>query len=224
MDDITRSYLVDGVGLWAQRLTNANFEGRPAAFLDRDGVIVEEVHFLERTQDVRLTSGIGEAIAELNRMSIPVIVITNQSGIARGRFTWTAFARVQDEIANQLACAGGLIDATFACGYHPDGSGVLGGADHPWRKPKSGMLQEAQKLLGVDLRRSFVVGDRLTDLEAGCDAGVPNGTIVRTGYGELEKDDLVEADERWRKRGFSVNVADNAAQAIRYWRASQGAR
>jgi D-glycero-D-manno-heptose 1,7-bisphosphate phosphatase len=213
------SFLVDGVGLWVQRSGNANFEGRPAVFLDRDGVIVEEVHFLSRPQDVRLTAGVGQAIGRLNRMGVPVIVVTNQSGIARGHFDWTDFAIAQAEIGDQLARAGGAIDATFACGYHQDGSGALGIADHPWRKPGFGMLREAHKLLGVDLGRSTIIGDRLTDLEAGRCAGLPNGTIVGTGYGERERKRLAEASEKWREQGFSVSFADHAAQAIRRWAA-----
>jgi D-glycero-D-manno-heptose 1,7-bisphosphate phosphatase len=217
-------FLIDGVGLWAQQRTGADFKNRPAVFLDGDGVIAEEVHFLNRPQDVRLTFGIGEAIAALNRLAIAVVVITNQSGIARGRFGWTAFAAVQEEIADQLARAGGGIDATFACAYHRDGTGALAVADHPWRKPKPGMLWEAKRLLGLDPRKSLVVGDRMSDLEAGCAAGLANGAIVRTGYGEREGERLAEADERWRARGFSAGVADHAAQAIWRWAAAQGER
>src|SRR5438128_11162386 len=111
-----QSLLIDGVGLWAQRITRADFEGRPAAFLDGDGVIAEEVHFLADPKDVRLTLGVGEAIALLNGMSVAVVMVTNQSGIARGRFGWAEFSTVQDEIARQLARADAVIDAVFACG------------------------------------------------------------------------------------------------------------
>ena len=192
---MTHSFLIDEVGLWAQRLTSADFVGRPAVFLDRDGVIVEEVHFLAHRKDVRLTFGIGEAIAALNRISVAVVMVTNQSGIARGHFGWREFVMVQDEIAGQLARAGGVIDAAFACGYHQAGAGPLGIADHPWRKPRPGMFREAEALLGVDLRRSLVIGDRLSDLEAGFAAGVPRATIVRTGYGEGEADRLAEPEQ-----------------------------
>jgi D-glycero-D-manno-heptose 1,7-bisphosphate phosphatase len=214
---MTHAFLIDGIGLWAQQITRVDFNGRPAVFLDRDGVIAEEVHFLADRKDVRLTLGIGEAIAALNQISVAVVVVTNQSGIARGRFGWSEFSTVQDEIAGQLARAGGVIDAAFACGYHHEGEGALGVADHPWRKPRPGMFWEASKLLGVDLPNSFVIGDRLSDLEAGCDAGVGAGAIVRTGYGEGESEGLAEAGERWRTKGFSVCVADNAREAIRRW-------
>src|SRR5260370_29160221 len=124
---MTHAFLIDGIGLWAQRTTQVDFDGRPAVFLDRDGVIAEEVHFLADRKDVRLTLGIGEAIAALNRISVAVVVVTNQSGIARGRFGWAEFSTVQDEIACPLERAGGVIDAAFACGYHHGGAGAVGG-------------------------------------------------------------------------------------------------
>jgi D-glycero-D-manno-heptose 1,7-bisphosphate phosphatase len=220
---MSHAFLIDGVGLWAQRMTSTDFVGRPAVFLDRDGVVVEEVHFLAHRKDVQLTLGIGEAIATLNRMAVAVVVVTNQSGVARGRFGWSDFSGVQDEIAVQLARAGGVLDAAFACGYHPSGRGPLAIADHPWRKPRPGMFREAHKLLGVDLSRSLVIGDRLSDLEAGCGAGVAEGALVRTGYGAGEAGRLIERSEKWRASGFSAGIADNAAQAIWRWAAAHGA-
>jgi D-glycero-D-manno-heptose 1,7-bisphosphate phosphatase len=220
---MSHAFLIDGVGLWAQRMTSTDLAGRPAVFLDRDGVVVEEVHFLAHRKDVRLTFGIGEAIATLNRIAVAVVVVTNQSGVARGRFGWSEFSQVHDEIAVQLARVGAVIDAVFACGYHPSGRGPLAIADHPWRKPLPGMFREAHKLLGVDLSRSLVVGDRLSDLEAGRGAGLPEGSIVRTGYGADEADRLIERRERWRASGFSADIADNAAQAIWRWARPHGA-
>jgi D-glycero-D-manno-heptose 1,7-bisphosphate phosphatase len=217
------SFLIDGIGLWAQRVTRADFQGRPAVFLDRDGVIADDVHFLASCKDVRLTFGIGEAIAALNRISVAVVMVTNQSGIARGRFGWAEFSTVQDEMARQLARAGGVIDAAFACGYHEAGEGALGVADHPWRKPRPGMFQEAGKRLRVDFPGSIVIGDRLSDLEAGRAAGVGEGVLVRTGYGLGESERLLDAGERWGATGFRVAVADNAAEAIWRWARALGA-
>jgi D-glycero-D-manno-heptose 1,7-bisphosphate phosphatase len=213
-------FLVDGVGLWAQRLTGAAFAGRPAVFLDRDGVITQEVHFLRRPADVRLTEGVAAAIAALNAQDVAVVAITNQSGVARGRLSWEDFAAVQDEIARQLAREGAQVDAIFACGYHPDGTSALAVADHPWRKPAPGMLFEARARLGVDLARSFVVGDRRSDLEAGRAAGVPRGVLVRTGYGEAEAAGLPAIAARWGP-GFAAEVAEDAARAIGRWLATR---
>ena len=80
----TAVHLKDGIGLWAQRLTATDFRGRPGLFLDRDGVVVEEVHHLSRVEDVELIGGVADAIASANRMAIPVVIVSNQSGIARG--------------------------------------------------------------------------------------------------------------------------------------------
>jgi len=213
-------FLIDGVGLWAQRASNADFAGRPAVFLDRDGVITQEVHFLRRPEDVRLTEGVEAAIAALNAQRVAVVAITNQSGVARGRLSWEDFAAVQDEIARRLAQAGARVDATFACGYHPDGKGALAVADHPWRKPAPGMLFETRARLGVDLRQSFIVGDRRSDLEAGRAAGLSCGALVRTGYGEAEAARLAATAARWGA-GFSAEVADDAARAIGLWLATR---
>src|SRR5260370_723686 len=104
---MTHAFLIDEIGLWAQRTTRVDFNGRPAVFLDRDGVIAEEVHFLADRKDVRLTLGIGEAIAALNRISVAVVGVTNQSGSARGRFGWAGVSPVKGGIAGQL---GGGVD------------------------------------------------------------------------------------------------------------------
>lgn len=214
-------FLVDGIGLWAQGASGGEFAGRPAVFLDRDGVIAQEVHFLRRPRDVRLTAGVAAAIAALNGAGIAVVAITNQSGVARGRLSWADFAAVQDEIAARLARAGARIDAAFACGYHPDGKGALAVADHPWRKPAPGMLLEARARLGVDLGRSLVVGDRLSDLEAGVAAGLKRGALVRTGYGAGEAARLDAAAARWAASGFSAEVAADTAGAIAGWLAAR---
>ena len=204
------------VGLWTERYGADTFKGRPALFLDRDGVIIEDVHFIQKAEDVRTIEGVAEAINAANARHVGVVVITNQSGIARSHFGWDAFESVQAEVNRRLRDAGAQIDLVLACGYHPDGAGALA-ADHDWRKPRPGMLLEAAKQLGINLAASFVVGDRLTDLAAGKAAGLRLGALVRTGYGATEAaahgDDLA----RWRKEGFAVGVHDSAAPAIRDW-------
>ena len=210
-------HLEDGIGLWAQRLTCAAFPGSPALFLDRDGVVVEEVHFLSRTEDISLIDGIAGAIAAVNRAGIPVIVVSNQSGIARGYFDWPCFANVQAAATAQLAAGGARIDAVLACGYHHEGSGALGVADHAWRKPNAGMLHRAQELFGISLARSFIVGDRVSDLEAGAAAGLAAGALVMSGYGKSERGKLAGAGARWRAVGFAAAVFDTAPAAIAHF-------
>lgn len=205
--------LHDGVGLWAEEAALADLSGRPALFLDRDGVLVEEVDFLCRREDVRMSEGIAEIVAEANRRAVAVIVVTNQSGIARGLFGWAEFAAVQAFIGERLAEAGARIDATFACGYHRDGAGALCVEGHFWRKPRPGMLIEARDRLGVDLSRSFIVGDRVSDLEAGCAAGLAGGALVLTGYGAGQVGRFEAARPSWEAAGYRASVAEEPAQA-----------
>lgn len=207
---------LDDIGLWAERSGSKAFDGRPALFLDRDGVIVEDVHFLRRAGDVRMVDGVAEAIAAANAADIAVVVVTNQSGIARGHYGWPEFEAVQRQIGERLAAAGAALDLVLACGYHRDGVGALA-ADHAWRKPEAGMLIEARDRLGVDLGRSFVIGDRITDLAAGRAAGLQAGALVRTGYGATEADTKLDQLERWQAEGFAIAVHDTAAGAIRVW-------
>lgn len=209
-------HLVD-IGLWQQRLTNGSFFGRPALFLDRDGVIVEEVHFLDEPENVRLTPGVVEAIAAANSRQVPVIVITNQSGIARGRFGWVEFEAVQNEIVRQLHTGGAFIDLVLACGYHPDGHGALA-REHPWRKPNPGMLQEAAKALDISLPNSIVIGDRFTDLAAGKAAGLRRGALVKTGYGAAEIIEKRKLALKWSQEAvFLMRHEPTAAIAISRW-------
>jgi len=207
-------HLVDGIALWADMRTRDIPAGRPALFLDRDGVLVEEVHFLRRAADVRLSTGIAAALFEANAAGVPVIVITNQSGIARGHFGWREFAAVESEIAARLAADGARIDAVLACGYLKDGNPPFN-VDHEWRKPGAGMLLTAAKLLGVELRRSVMIGDRMSDLEAASNAGLSTGVLVKTGYGSENIAELENRQAGWEASGFATKVIDQPADAVR---------
>lgn len=207
----------DDIGLWAERLGSKRFDNRPALFLDRDGVIVEEVHFLKRSEDVRMIDGVGAAIAAANERNVAVVIVTNQSGIARGHYGWTEFEAVQATILRQLAAQDASIDLVLACGYHGEGIGPLG-REHPWRKPGSGMLLEAKWQLGLDLASSLIVGDRISDVVAGKAAGLKTGTLVKTGYGTKEWERYRELIDKWRdKDQFHTELSDTAADAIGEW-------
>jgi D-glycero-D-manno-heptose 1,7-bisphosphate phosphatase len=207
-------HLADGVGLWSEIRTRDIAPGQPALFLDRDGVVVEEVHFLHRIEDVRLSSGIAQAIRAANAAGVPVIVVTNQSGIARCHFGWREFAAVENEIAARLGAEGAHVDAVFACGYHKEGKAPFD-VDHDWRKPRPGMLREAGRLLGVDVKRSMMIGDRLSDLEAGNNAGLLAGLLVKTGYGSENIEAVNARRADWEGSGFSVRVVDGPVEALR---------
>lgn len=166
-------------GLWAERRSEAGRHGRPALFLDRDGVVVHDVHHLRRVEDVKLMEGIETFIAGAAAAGAAVIMVTNQSGIGRELFGWDDFEKVQDAIHAILASRGAGFDAVYACGYHEDATlPGLAIADHPWRKPNPGMLLAAAEEFGADLSRSWIVGDRSSDIEAGRRAGIAGGVLI----------------------------------------------
>lgn len=206
--------LIDGVGLWAESRTRRQLAGRPALFLDRDGVIVEETHYLSRVEDMVMIPGVAEAIAQANAREIPVIVVTNQAGIARGYYGWEDFAKVQAAIVAALAAAGATLDVVLACGYHGVGTGPLAVADHAWRKPNCGMLDYTAERHGIDLGRSWIVGDKASDLEAGLKAGLAGGFLVKTGHGEAESQSMPLVQLAPPGRTFIAGVRDDAGSAI----------
>lgn len=169
---------------------------KPAVFLDRDGTLNEEVGYLARAEDLRLLPGAATAVAELNARGIPVVVVTNQSGIGRGYYGWPDFEAVMGRMGELLAEEGARVDAVYAAAHHEQGVGEYAIADHPDRKPNPGMLQRAAEEHGLDLHRSWMVGDKAIDVEAGRRAGCRT-CLVRTGYGAGEGDcgaDLVASD------------------------------
>jgi D-glycero-D-manno-heptose 1,7-bisphosphate phosphatase len=169
-------------GVWRQLLRpRASGSATRALFLDRDGTIVEEVGHLYREQDVRLVRGAASLIAAANRAEVPVVVVSNQSGIGRRLFDWNDFAAVQRRMLELLAADGAQIDAVFACPHHADAEEPWRHADHPARKPNPLMLHDAARLLSVALERSWIAGDRASDLAAGRNAGLEGGLLVLSG-------------------------------------------
>ncbi|HQL91557.1 MAG TPA: HAD family hydrolase [Syntrophales bacterium] len=153
-----------------------------AVFLDRDGTINEEVSFLSRMEQLKLFPQTPEAIRLVNAAGMKAVVVTNQSGIARGYFT-EAFVRSVHERINELLRAGGArIDGFYVCPHHPVYGNGIYKQDCGCRKPKPGLLLQAAAEMNIDLTRSYMVGDMLKDIEAGKRAGA-KGVLVRTGYG-----------------------------------------
>jgi D-glycero-D-manno-heptose 1,7-bisphosphate phosphatase len=204
------SRLIDGAALWCEHSTSRVSNGRPALFCDRDGVIVEEVGYLGKPEDVRIIPAAAALISTANRLGIRVVVVTNQSGIGKGYYGWTDFCAVQDQIARDLADCGAEIDLIVASAHHETASGVFASEGHRWRKPNPGMILLAQEKLGADLPRSLIVGDKLSDLEAGQAADIGNGLLVRTGHGEDALQNLSTASFDRMK----VSVAPDAAGAL----------
>lgn len=184
--------------------------GRPALFLDRDGVIVEDIGYLHRPEDVRFIAGAAQVIAAANRQGTPVIVLTNQSGIGRGLYGWAEFAATEARIAADLAARQARLDLVIACPFHPEGKPPFGHPAHPCRKPLPGMVHRAGARLGVDLPRSWIIGDRVGDLAAGCAGGLAGGLHVLTGHGQKERADVLKlVSDR-----FQVRLADSIAGAM----------
>ncbi len=161
---------------------------RPAVFLDRDGTLNEEVGYLHRPEELVLIPGAAAAVARLNARGIPVVVVTNQSGIGRGKYGWREFADVMSRMGTLLALENARVDAVYASPHHELGLGDYAVADHPDRKPNPGMLLRAAEEHGLDLSRSWMVGDKALDVGAGRRAGCRT-VLVRTGYGAEEEDE-----------------------------------
>jgi D-glycero-D-manno-heptose 1,7-bisphosphate phosphatase len=155
---------------------------RPAIFLDRDGVVIEDAHYLSSPDQARLVPGAADAIAALNRSGWPVVIVTNQSGVARGYFTPETVHAVHEHLSEQLAGYGARIEAFYFCPHFPTAEVAAYRTECLCRKPKPGMLLRAAEELNLDLDRSWMVGDRASDLEAGAAAGART-VLVRTGYG-----------------------------------------
>jgi D-glycero-D-manno-heptose 1,7-bisphosphate phosphatase len=155
---------------------------KPAIFLDRDGTLNEEVDYLSDPEQLVLISGAAAAVARLNALGIPVVVVTNQSGIGRGKYSWQDFEAVMKRMGTLLASENAQIDAVYASPHHEQALGEYAVTDHPERKPNPGMLVRAAAEHGLDLSRSWMVGDKALDLEAGRRAGC-RVALVRTGYG-----------------------------------------
>ena len=195
------------IGLWCE-LAPAGQTSRPALFLDRDGVINADTGYVGCAEDVRMLEGVAAAIARCNALKVPVVVVTNQSGIARRLYDWDGFHAVQAGVAAHLAAAGAHLDAVLACAYHGDGTGPLRVGDHPWRKPNPGMILAAASGMNLDLARSWIVGDRAHDLAAGATAGLRGGTLVAADQREQQAA-LALADSH-----FIVEIAASSAAAI----------
>ena len=160
---------------------------RAAVFLDRDGTINEQMGYINHLSRFRLLPGVGEAIRLLNEYGLPVVVATNQSGLARGYFPASLLDAVHAEMGRLLALAGAKIDGLYVCPHHPEAKEEQYRLDCSCRKPRTGLLEQAARELGLDLRRSYMVGDRWSDLRCGAAAGA-TPLLVLTGYGRGDLD------------------------------------
>jgi D,D-heptose 1,7-bisphosphate phosphatase len=157
---------------------------RPAVFLDRDGTIILEREYLSDPEGVELLPGVIQALRVLRDAGFALVVVTNQSGIARGLYSETDYHRVAARLERLLSEQGVGPDLTLFCPHHPD----VGGACR-CRKPGTGMHEAATRELGLDPERSFFVGDKPSDVEAGVRMG-GRGVLVLTGHGADFRDEV----------------------------------
>ena len=158
---------------------------RRAVFLDRDGTINVEREFLHRPAEFEFIHGAPQAIRLLNDAGFLVIVVTNQSGVARGYYDESAVSRLHRHLDAELARFGAAIDGYYFCPHHPAYSTGSHGKSCACRKPQAGMLLKAANDFPLDLASSYLIGDKLADVEAGLNAGC-RPILVRTGYGAAE--------------------------------------
>jgi D-glycero-D-manno-heptose 1,7-bisphosphate phosphatase len=155
---------------------------QPAVFLDRDGTINEQMGYINHLSRFNLLPGVGGAIRSLNERGLPVVVVTNQSGLARGYFPESLLDAVHEEMHRLLALEGAHLDGLYVCPHHPEAKEERFRTVCTCRKPKTGLLEQAAAEMGLDLHRSYVVGDRWSDLRCGATVGATT-ILVLTGYG-----------------------------------------
>lgn len=174
---------------------------RAGVFLDRDGTMCEEVGYLNHVSRFRMFAFVAGAVRRLNDAGYAVIVVSNQSGVARGYFPESLVQQVNEVMTRQLFEAGAQVDGVYYCPHASSDNCSC-------RKPKTGMLDCAAREQRIELQRSFVVGDRYTDIELARNANA-RGILVRTGYGEGE---LAWHAAKWPAQPDLV--ADDLAQAV----------
>lgn len=184
-------------GIWLALMAEPLARPGPALFLDRDGVINQDAGYVGDPVDVRLMPFAAGMIRRANQSGLPVVVATNQSGIARGLFNWEDFAAVQSRIAELLEREDAHVDAVSACPFHPDFTPEYDGGHAAWRKPGPRMLTMLAESLNLDAARSWMVGDSATDMDAARAARLAGGILVGGG------------EEAQRDGGFSVAVAND---------------
>lgn len=167
-------------GLWVELRAERpeRFAGRPALFLDRDGTLNVDTGYPKHPDEIVLVEAIVPVVRAATEADVPVVVITNQSGVARGLLGWQDFAATSARLAELLAARGCRIDLVIACAYLDGAPPPYGADNHPMRKPNPGMVLRATRLLRLDLTHSIIVGDRARDLEAGRRAGLHRGWLV----------------------------------------------
>ena len=177
---------------------------KKAVFLDRDGTVNEEVGYMTDLAKLRLIKGAGAAIRRLNETGYTVVLVTNQSGVARGYFPESLVHEANDRLDEMLRSDGARIDAVYYCPHHPTAGSSNLTRDCDCRKPRTGLIDRAVKDLGIDIRHSYMVGDKWSDVDLGHRAGM-RSILVQSGFA---------ADDPGNKRAAQVQEPDFLAHSL----------
>jgi D-glycero-D-manno-heptose 1,7-bisphosphate phosphatase len=184
--------------------------GRRAIIMDRDGTLCEEVGYVNHVSRIRVPERSVRAVRLANEAGFQTVVVTNQAGVARGYFEEALILDVHDRIREVLADGGARLDGMYYCPHHPSAGEAPYRRDCDCRKPGPGMLLRASREMGIDLRRSYMVGDSPKDIEAGRAAGATT-ILLRTGYGRGE---IEHRSDRWSVR--PDHVAEDLLEAVEW--------
>jgi D-glycero-D-manno-heptose 1,7-bisphosphate phosphatase len=184
---------------------------RAAVFLDRDGTINEQMGYINHISRFKILPGIPDAIRLLNDLGFLAIVVSNQSGVARGYYALDLVHEVHDLLRKRLKDqANAAVDAVLFCPHHPQGTVPEFSVDCECRKPKTGLIDQACKVFDIDLSRSFMVGDMVSDMEFAHRAGI-RSILVKTGYGLGEIEYVLP-----RKQAKPVHISGNLLDAVQW--------
>jgi len=175
-------------GQHRMRLADGARRDAPALFLDRDGTLIEDPGYLADPAGVHVIPGIPATLRRFRDAGHALVIVTNQSGIGRGLYGFDDYEAVAARLRALLAAEGVAIDAELACGHAPDAGTACG-----WRKPAPGMIRAAAAVLGLDLGRSLLAGDKRIDIAAADAAGLPRAVHVATGEGRREREGVAGA-------------------------------
>ena len=182
----------------------------PAVFLDRDGTVNEQMGYINHISRFHLLPDAAMAIKRLNDQGVPVVIVSNQSGLARGYFPPSLLDEVHDKMNSLLAQEGASVDGIYYCPHHPEAKEEKYRQACECRKPKTGMLVKAAKEMGLDLSRSFLVGDRWSDINCAERAGCAS-VLVLTRYGLGDFQYIGPAQQIQ-----PTHVAENLSKAVDY--------
>lgn len=189
---------------------NSKTAGNVAVFLDRDGTVCEEVGYLSDEKELRLIPGAAEAIIKINQAGWKVIIISNQSGIARGYMNSDDVDRVNQKLLKLLKAEGAQVDGIYYCPHHPQGNSPYN-IKCDCRKPEAGLLYKAAREHKLILDKSIMIGDKYSDVETAIRLNIP-GILVRTGFGEGE---VQKYEQLWNQT--PDYIARDLSDAIEWW-------